>query len=133
MAVITPREAKDSEPLETHSALDDVLVYINVFSDDDVNESFVIKSKPKKVQIDSRLLSGFCLEAAVPLEEGRNVETLGVIVGRRLGRNIQMTRIIIPNQDNNCQEVASWVMKDLKPWGKSTEVIGVIVTHISNQ
>ena len=70
-----------------NSAPDDLLV------DEDVDlnkESFVIKSKPKKIKIDSRLLSGFSLEAGVPLEEGRNVDTKGIIVGKRVGRNMIM-------------------------------------------
>ena len=37
----------------------------------DYEESFIIKSKPRKIKVDSRLLSGFCLEAAVPLEKGK--------------------------------------------------------------
>ena len=106
-----------------NSAPDDLLV------DEDVDlneESFVIKSKPKKIKIDSRLLSGFSLEAAVPLEEGRNVDTKGIIVGKRVGRNILMTHIIIPNQDTECFNVASWVLSEFKPWGNSTDVIGII-------
>ena len=62
-----------------NSAPDDLLV------DEDVDlneESFVIKSKPKKIKNSSQLLSGFCLEAAIPVEEGRNVDTKGIIVGK---------------------------------------------------
>ena len=113
-----------------NSAPDDLLV------DEDVDlneESFVIKSKPKKIKIDSRLLAGFLLEAAVPLEEGKNVDTKGIIVGKRVGRNILMTHIIIPNQDTECFNVASWVLSEFKSWGNSTEVVGIIFTHISNE
>ena len=81
-------------------------------SDEDLHEeSFVYKAKPTKIKVDSRLLSGFCLEAAVPLEEGLNLETMGIIVGKRIGRNILMTNIVIPNQDMVCHDVATWVME----------------------
>ena len=115
-------------------APDDLLPNEDESEDVDSNEmSFVIKTKPKKIKIDSRLLSGFCLEAAVPLEEGRNEDTKGIIVGKRVGRNIEMTHIVIPNQDTECLRVASWVMDELKPWGNSTEIIGTIFTHISKE
>ena len=50
-----------------------------------------------------------------------------------MGRNILMAHIIIPNQDTECCNVASWVLSEFKPWGNSTEVIGIIFTHISNK
>lgn len=61
-------------------------------ADEEFEDSFVFKSNKIK---DVCLLSGFCMECAVPLEEGKNVETMGVIVGRSIGRNVQMTHVII--------------------------------------
>ena len=111
----------DTEGLDTSKA------------DDDANEfSFIFVAKPNKLKIDFRLLSGFCMEAAVPLEEGRNVQTIGLIVGRRLSKEIQMTHIVIPKDNSSCMKEARWVDTIFKPWGNNTEIVGVIVSHIGN-
>ena len=55
---------------------------------DSVDVSFVFKTNLTKIKLDCRLLSGICMESAVPLEDGLNVDTLGVVFGKRVGKDI---------------------------------------------
>ena len=99
--------------------------------DEPLEVSFVFKSNPTKIKLDCRLLSGFCMESAVPLEEGLNDETFGVVVGKRVGKDILSTHVIIPIE-RDLEKQINWILHEFKPWGNKTEVVGIIVSHISN-
>ena len=100
-------------------------------TEDSHEVSFVFKSNPKKIKLDCRLLSGFCMESSVPLEDGLNVETFGVVVGKRVGKEILSTHIII-TIDRDLERVTNWILHDFKPFGSKTEIVGIICSHIGD-
>ena len=53
------------------------------------DDFLAFKFNPTKIKLDCRLLSGFCMESAVPLEDGFNVKTFGVVVGKRVGKPLK--------------------------------------------
>ena len=71
------------------------------------------------------------MESVVPLEDGLNVETFGVVVGERVGTEILSTHIIITN-DRDLKRETNWILHDFKPWGNKTEIVGIICSHIGN-
>jgi hypothetical protein len=71
------------------------------------------------------------MESAVPLEDGLNDETFGIVVGKRVGKDILSTHVIIPIERDLEKEI-HWILHEFKHWGNKTEVVGIIVSHISN-
>ena len=116
-------------PADASNILDDMIQSTTI--DDTLEMSIVFKPKPTKMKLDCRLLSGFCMESAVPLEDGLAIETFRILVGRRVGKQIQLTNIIIPVEKTLEKEI-EWVLRDYRPWGNNTEIIGFIASHISN-
>ena len=99
-------------------------------------ESIVLYKTPNELKLDLRLINAFVKTAEIPLKRGNLVETLGILVGTQIGKELRLTHLIIPKQFQTfsfCEDsdnTNEWILNEFKPWGKKTKILGTIHSHI---